>query len=325
MAKPIVGLALGGGGAKGWAHIGIIKALAAQGIVPDVVAGTSIGAVVGGAYCAGQLPQLEAWVRELHWSQVVRLLDVRLSGGLIQGDKVFGELGAELEGLGFKDLQKPFGAVATDLERGTEVWFRNGKLLPAIRASAALPGLFSPSLYNGQWLVDGGLVNPVPVSMCRALGADFVIAVDLNGDNLSQRTSTEAPAEPQAELGVEKVPSSNSEQHSVLDSFGTGFGMRSKFYDLVEGVVDKLKASGSDVRVPSMVDVAVRSVNIMSIRIARSRLAGDPPDILLRPLTQEIGLLEFHRAEEVIALGESEMDRQMLAVTALRTALEETH
>ena len=317
MGNPTIGLALGGGGAKGWAHIGIIKALAEQGIVPDVVAGTSIGALVGGAYCAGQLPQLEAWVRDLRWSQVVSLLDVRFSGGLIQGDKVFSQLGMGLEKVGFEDLAVPFGAVATDLERGTEVWLREGGLMPAIRASAALPGLLSPAKINGQWLVDGGLVNPVPVSMCRALGADFVIAVDLNSNSLSQRSLEEA--EPQSEPLTTETP----DELSMLDSITQGFGVRNKFYDLLEDMVGKFSASraASD-KVPSMVDVAVRSINIMSIRIARSRLAGDPPDILLSPQTGEIGLMEFHRGEEGIALGEAEMRRQALEITALRTVLE---
>ncbi len=320
MAKPVVGLALGGGGAKGWAHIGIIKALAEHGIVPDVVAGTSIGALVGGAFAADKIHELEAWVRDLRWSQVVRLLDVRFSGGLIQGDRVFAEIGGGLEGLKIEKLRHAFGAVATDLERGTEVWLREGELMPAIRASAALPGLFSPAMLNEQWLVDGGLVNPVPVSLCRALGADFVIAVDLNAYNLSQRAPSVAPGDEMPEL--EPVPVA-LDKPSIMQSLSEGFGVRAKFYDILEDMVDKFRMSGTGLgEAPSLMDVAVRSINIMSIRISRSRLAGDPPDILLRPHTHEIGLMEFHRGDECIALGKAELERQSMAVKALQSALE---
>ncbi|MGV6859878.1 MAG: patatin-like phospholipase family protein [bacterium] len=321
MAKPVVGLALGGGGAKGWAHIGIIKALAEYGIVPDVVAGTSIGALVGGAYAAGKLGALDAWVRDLRWAQVVRLLDVRFAGGLIQGDRVFGEIGEGLEGVHIESLKHRFGAVATDLERGTEVWLREGQLMPAIRASAALPGLFSPTEVNEQWLVDGGLVNPVPVSLCRALGADFVIAVDLNAYNLSQRAPSGALLDDEFPE-LEAVPAV-MDKPSMLQSLSEGFGVRAKFYDILEDMVDKFRMSGTGLgEAPSLMDVAVRSINIMSIRISRSRLAGDPPDILLRPHTHEIGLMEFHRGKECIELGKQELERQSMAVKALHAALE---
>lgn len=312
MAKPIVGLALGGGGAKGWAHIGIIKALMKHGIVPDVVSGTSIGAVVGGAYASGQLDLLDDWVRSLSWGQVVSLMDFRFNGGLIEGDRLFRRMGEDLKVAEHlvESLDIPFGAVATNLDRGTEVWLREGPLLKAVRASVALPGLLSPAKIGDHWLVDGGLVNPVPVSLCRALGADFVIAVDLNGNRLANQVQVEMPPE--------------SEDSGESSSFTLSRELvRDKFYDTLQGVVNKFRVTDSpSASVPSIVDVAVQSINIMSIRITRSRLAGDPPDILMRPQLSHIGLMDFHRAAEAISAGEKEAAYQKPAILALKQAME---
>lgn len=313
MAKPVVGLALGGGGAKGWAHIGVLQSLLDQGIKPDVVAGTSIGAVVGGAYACGQLDRLEEWVNKLDVSQVVGLMDFRFNGGIMEGEKLFRRLGEDLKlaEKNIESLKVPFGAVATNLDRGTEVWLREGSVLQAVRASAALPGLFSPARVNEHWLVDGGLVNPVPVSLCRALGADLVIAVDLNGNQLAQNV--------QADEGLSDSMKKEEGSGGLTLSREV---LRDKFYDALYGMVNHFRET--DVKkesVPSIMDIAIKSINVMSIRITRSRLAGDPPDILLRPQLNHIGLMDFHCAKEAIKQGHKESQRQDYSIQALKNAL----
>src|SRR3954465_5075933 len=182
--KPRIGLALGSGSARGWAHIGAIRALEARGIKPDVVCGSSVGALVGGAYSSGELDKLEAWVTGLAWTTVVRLMDLTWKGGLISGNRLFGAFRLMFEKRDIADLPVKFGAIATELATGREVWLQHGDLLDAVRASCAMPGLFAPVLREDVLLLDGGLVNPVPVSMCRAFGADIVIAVDLSWGKL---------------------------------------------------------------------------------------------------------------------------------------------
>ncbi len=283
-----IGLALGGGSARGWAHIGVLHALHERGIEPDVICGTSIGALVGGAYAAGYLEELARWVVQLEWRHVVGYLDLSLSGGIIKGKKLFDFLHRHFEDRAIEDLPRPFAAVATDLEAGLEMWLREGSLLGAVRASIALPGVFTPVRYGDRWLVDGGLVNPVPVSLCRALGAEVVIAVDLNAD-LLERHSISAVA------NVQKAaePDEGLEQYSLRHQ-----AMQLKTLLLGEG-------SG----LPSIFDVIGRSLNIMQIRITRSRMAGDPPDILITPRLAHISLMEFHRAEEAITEGYRAVER----------------
>ncbi|WP_022720210.1 patatin-like phospholipase family protein, partial [Rhodopseudomonas sp. B29] len=162
--KPVIGLALGGGAARGFAHIGILRTLIANGIVPDVVAGTSIGAVVGGAYVAGHLDTLEDWARSLKPRNILGYLDVRLNGsGLIGGGKLAAQLEATLGQITIQDLTQKFASVATEVRTGHEIWLTHGRIVDAVRASYALPGIFSPVLIGDRWLVDGALVNPVPV------------------------------------------------------------------------------------------------------------------------------------------------------------------
>ena len=183
MTRPRIGLALGSGAARGWSHIGVIEALAEAGIEPDIVCGCSIGAVVGAAYVAGELPALKDFAQSLTWREIARMLDVRLSGGgLIGGQEIVAFLRRLKISAPIASYSKPFAAVATDLETGREIWLREGPIDEAVRASISLPGILSPARHADRWLVDGGLVNPVPVSVCRALGADVVIAVNLNGD-----------------------------------------------------------------------------------------------------------------------------------------------
>ncbi len=179
--SPVVGLALGSGSARGWSHIGVLRALEARGIRPAIVTGASTGSLVAAAYASGQLDALESWVRTLTKMDVWRLLDASLTGGgMMRGNRLMRAIGEQLEDHAIETLAHPFGAVAVDLYRGKEVWIQTGSMLNAVRASSGLPGLFTPILHDGRWLIDGGVLNPVPVSMCRALGADYVIAVDLS-------------------------------------------------------------------------------------------------------------------------------------------------
>ncbi len=283
--RPTVALALGGGAARGWAHIGVINALQERGIQVDMVCGTSVGALVGAAYAAGQLGRLEEWVRALKWQDVVGFLDLTLSkGGVIQGRRVFEELRRHYGVERIEELQLPFGAVATNLNNGLEVWLREGSVMQAVRASASLPGLFTPVYHNGHWLVDGGLVNPVPVSLCRAMGAELVIAVDL----FLQRT----------------IPLNDGEETEQEDDdeeswFASAREITARMWEM--GVKQKLLgAVGGE---PSIFEVVSGSIHIMQMRISRSRMAGDPPNLLIAPVVENIGLMDFHRAAEAIEEG----------------------
>ncbi len=249
--RPRVGLVLGSGAARGWAHIGVLRVLKAAGVQPDLVCGTSIGALVGASYAAGQIQRLDDWVVSMGVKQVWRLMDFRLSGGVFKGERLMRYFSEELAPGPIENLGIPYGAVATAMATGTEVWLRSGPAVDAVRASIALPGMFTPVLHDGRWLVDGALVNPVPVSLARAMGADIVIAVDLNTDFARRQ------------LVAKTQPST-----------------------------------------PSMLEVITSSINVMQSRIARSRLAGEPPEVVITPRLGDIGLLDFHRGADAIAHGE---------------------
>ncbi len=298
MSHVKVGLALGSGVARGWAHIGVIQTLLDAGIVPDIIAGTSIGALVGGLYLGGQLPALEDWSRGLSRLKMTRYLDFQFGGGgLITGRRLTDLLEQTVGGLQIEELSHPFVAVATDLANGREVWLREGKLIDAMRASYALPGLFTPIEIEGRWLVDGALVNPVPVSVCRRAGAEVVIAVDLNADNPSR-----SPA------GNGAAPLAAQGEKDIADAVPRG-----RVTDLV-----KRQIFGSRKSAPSLFEVMVGSLNVLQNHLSRSRLAGDPPDILMTPRLGHVGLLDFHRAEETIAEGAAAAER---ALTPLRNLL----
>src|SRR6202171_1870298 len=193
--RPTLGIALGSGSARGWAHIGVLRALTEAGIAPDFVAGCSMGAMVGAAFAAGRIEELEAWALSLGWRRVVGLVDVGLRGRVIKGDRLLNIYQGQFVECPFSELSVPFAAVATDLATGQEVWLREGKVSDAVRASCAVPGLFQPVLRGGRYLIDGSVVNPIPVSLCRAMGADVVIAVDL-GSNRERRFAREERVAP---------------------------------------------------------------------------------------------------------------------------------
>jgi len=287
-----VGLALGSGAARGWAHIGVIRGLEEAGIKPEIVCGSSIGSVVGAAYATGKLDRFEDWVRRLDWRQVASYFDVTLRGGIIRARKVFDAMAEEVPDQPIENLALPFAAVATDLTSGHEVWFRDGSLYDALRASVALPGFVTPAKVDGRWLVDGGLVNPVPVSLCRALGADTVIAVDLNTTLVGRRATGSRRSDIGGNVArASRKPRPGSVQ-AVLQDLATELRERLGRDETVERDAP-----------PSIYEVIANSVNIMQVRITRSRMSGDPADLLVAPQLGDFALLDFDRAAEAITLG----------------------
>lgn len=286
---PKIGLALGSGAARGWTQIGIIEGLAAMGIVPQIVSGTSIGALVGAAFVTGKLAALKSRMEGFGRRHVAAMFDLRLTtGGLIKGKRIE----SLLEELGITGLIEAaavrYAAVATDLRTGREVWLQTGPIGGAVRASIAMPGVLSPVRYHesGGWLIDGGLVNPVPVSVARALGADIVIAVDLNSELVGRRLKS-----PNSEAGVATTPPAVPAQAPQW------------LKEAVNPVLQRMLQPGPDY--PSYFEVLANSLNIMQDRITRTRLAGDPPDVVLRPRLGDFTWLDFHRAKEAIAEGMS--------------------
>ncbi len=290
---PRVGLALGSGSARGWAHIGVLQVLRDEGVQLDLVCGSSIGALVGAAYAAGELERFAAWVQSLGLREVFGFMDFNLAGGMLKGEKLIAFWRRNFADFDIESSPLPFGAVATDLHSGAEVWLREGSIAEAVRASIALPGLFTPVVYgDGRLLVDGGLVNPVPTSLARAMGADIVIGVDLNADILQRHLHPLAivrePAHDEAEASAllpEPEPVRNGE-----------WTRRLKFWASTGGKAPAPKQ-------PSMLDVMMTSVNIMQMRISRSRMAGDPPEVVIAPRLAHLGQLDFHRAKEAIEEG----------------------
>ena len=306
--RPVIGLALGGGAARGFAHIGIVRTLLAHGIVPNVVVGTSIGAVVGGAYADGHLDTLEEWARSLQPRNILGYLDIRLNGsGLIGGTKLAAQLEAAMGQTVIEDLPVKFATVATEVRTGHEIWLTHGRIVDAMRASYALPGIFSPVLVGDRWLVDGALVNPVPVSAARAMGAEIVIAANLSSDVFAHSTTVYAHG-PLPETTVTSTP-------EVLDPSPPkrGFG---KLFSPERTMKREFFGGGGR---PGISTVMVDAFNIMQDRITRARLAGDPPDLLISPRVGQIGWFDFHRADDLIAHGARAAER---AIESIQEAID---
>jgi NTE family protein len=277
-AGPRIGLALGAGAARGWAHIGALQELTAMGLVPDVVVGSSIGALVGGCFAAGRLDELEAFARSLNKRRVFGLLDFSFSGaGLIGGDKLRVRLQETIGALRIEDLPIRFAGVATELGTGHEVWLRRGSLVEAMRASYALPGVLEPVRFGHRWLIDGAVVNPVPVSVVRALGAERVIALSIAIDGTGRGATRHD--------GIETDPVEDEAPPAARRGSGL------------------LRRGRSGANAPGFASVMVNAFNITQDRLMRSRLAGDPPDVLVNLKAGRFGVFEFDRAEELIALG----------------------
>jgi NTE family protein len=301
-ARPTIGLALGGGAARGFAHIGVLRTLLAKGIKPDIIAGTSIGAVVGGCHAAGYLDALEEWARTLTRRRVFGYLDFNLGGsGLIGGDRLAAKLEDELGDLAIQDLPVRMAAIATEIGTGHEIWLTRGRLVEAMSASYALPGIFPPVRIGGRWLMDGALVNPLPVSAARAFGARLVIAVNLNADNFGRGT-------------IIQDHGPNADDELVRSALSQG-GLRGKAERLI-----KRQFLGTPGR-PGLSTVMIEAFQVVQDRITRARLAGDPPDVLISPRLGRINLFDFHRAEEVIAIGAEATERALEPIAEAMTNL----
>lgn len=300
--QPGIGLALGGGMARGFAHIGVIKALNRNGIFPSIITGTSIGAVVGACYLAGKMPELEEWALSLNRYKIFGYLDVRIrSAGLVGGKRLRETLEQHFKGMSFSDLPHPLICIATDLATGHEIWLREGGLIEAMVASFALPGVFPPVKYDDRFLVDGALVNPCPVSPCQAMGARMTIAVDLNADLIGKATKPGTAYQTITGFDVfdnEHVTPESQEQF--------------KSSSLSRRLFRREENS------PSLFGVMVSALGIIQDRLTRSRLAGEPPDIHIRPSSGHIGLLEFEKAKELIRLGEEATERAIPEILAAK-------
>lgn len=275
--KPLIAFALGGGAAKGWAHIGMLSFLKEAGVKPDLICGTSMGAVAGGCFAAGKLDELKRFAFSMTKRRMFSFMDLRLGGGIIKGNHLVSELTKYLGDTNFEDLDIPFVSIATELATGHEIWLRHGPLVPALRASFAMPGVFSPLQIDGRWLTDGALVNPIPVSVCRAFGARIVIGFGLTSAVYLAKNQMQ-------DYYDDKVMEDEHEMHELVESVKSG--------------LHKIKTEE-----PSLGSVTMASFNIMQDRIARTRLAGDPPDAIITPDVEHIGTFEFDKAEELYELG----------------------
>ncbi|WP_368927661.1 patatin-like phospholipase RssA [Serratia marcescens] len=285
-----IGLALGAGSAKGWAHIGVINALKKLGIEVDIVAGCSVGALVGAAFASHRLPVMEQWVRSFSYWDVIRLMDFSWQrGGLLRGDRVFTAVGQLLKISDIAECALKFGAVTTNLSTGRELWLTEGDIHQAVRASCSMPGLLAPVWADGYWLVDGAVVNPVPVSLCRALGADIVIAVDLQHD---------------AHLMQQDLFSIRGEDESPDDTPAETW--RGRLRERV-GRMRKRKPTTA----PTAMEIMSTSIQMLENRLKRNRMASDPPDVLIQPFCPQISTLDFHRADQAIEAGLLAVEKQL--------------
>ena len=288
--RPLIGLVLGSGAARGFAHIGVIHALKASGIVPDIIVGTSIGAVVGGCCASGRLDPLEAWARSLTRRRIISYLDVGIGrSSLVGGGRLAARLQESLGKTLIEDLPIRFAAIATEIVTGHEIWLARGSLALALRASYALPGVFPPVCVGGRWLADGALVNPMPVSVARAFGARVVIAVNLNADRFGRGATIASHGSDERDEAP--IAPAEKSRNGLLRMFGAERALKRQ---IIAGTAR-----------PGFSTVMIESFNIMQDRLTRMRLAGDPPDIHITPRIGQIGFLDFHRAAESIAVGQA--------------------
>lgn len=293
--RKTVGLVLGSGSSRGWAHIGAIEALKEDGIPIDVIAGCSVGSYVGAIYASGALASLKDFVLRMNGKKVFSYFDVVFPrSGLLDGTKRVRELfSMHTDVKRFSDLTIPLMMVATDLERGDKVVLKSGSLLEALRATMSMPGLFAPARVKDRWLVDGGLVDPVPVGVARAMGADVVIAVELNSGLVSRRRRKKLRTN--AEKNVDSRQEGMDERLKKLADFyeTAGAGFKSKINELFN----------REIGTPDIIETVMTSINIMQERITRINLAVEPPDVLIQPRLAGLKMMDFDQVEHVIEEG----------------------
>ncbi len=311
--RPKIGLALGSGSARGLAHVGVIRAIEQAGISVDCIAGTSMGALIGAIYASGKLDELEASFRDFDWKKSASFFDVVLpKSGLLDGAKVSELVRAHIHHETIEMLAKPFAAVATDIVSGEEVVIRSGDVIEAVRASISVPGIFTPVRSNGHILVDGGLTNPVPVSAARAMGADIVIAVDLNHDVVAGKNMKPLVAAPKAD--------SASDNASGMFSRWAG-DYRLSMRDIRQRLLAGNNPASAQFRkwisaepLPSIFEVLLASINIMETGLTQTRLSLDRPEVIIQPPLGHIRFMEFGRADEIIAIGYEHTQRQLKGI-----------
>lgn len=312
-----IALALGGGAAKGWAHIGVLRAFDEADIPITMIAGTSIGALVGGCYLSGKLDELEEFARSLTWSGVLRYMDFSLRGsGLISGSRLANRMTKHLSDVRIEGLTRQFVSICTDIRTGHEIWLHDGPLSDAIRASYALPGVFAPVVLNGRHLVDGAIVNPVPVSACRAYEPEVVIAIDLNSEAFGRGTVIRAS---HYETNCEESASADmphAANASYWQSFFNSTGHKpAPSTDLAAGPRTLHRPQIRPKNQLGTMGVMMEAFNIIQDRIARARLAGDPPDFLIRPKLNNVGLADFHKAATSIDIGYREAKMRIVELS----------
>ncbi|MCA1808646.1 MAG: patatin-like phospholipase family protein [Kiritimatiellia bacterium] len=309
--RPKVALVLGSGAARGWAHLGVLEELRRVGLPIDMVVGASMGALVGAVYAAGRWEALRDVACGLDWRQMISYF-IELSfprSGLIDGAKVEAFVREHVNFAAMEELDLPFRAVATDIVSGNEFVFERGDVVTAVRASIAVPGMFTPVAMDGRVLVDGGLVNPVPVSVARAMGADFVVAVDVNGYHTPQAMGEkqDPPPGPSGDTAEALARLVKTVKARVAGN-GTPWGRL---------VTRWLKAA----EMPGIFDVLGNSIRIMEAQITAARFQIDPPDLLIRPRLGDISFMDFHRAEPIMAAGRQATADALRGVTTLRALI----
>nr|WP_067289722.1 patatin-like phospholipase family protein [Marinobacterium profundum] len=282
--KVSVSLALGSGGARGYAHIGVIEELVRRGYHIKAIAGSSMGALVGGMYAAGALEPYRDWVSGLTRMDILRLMDVTFSRGAIRGDKVFARLREFAGDPDIESLPLSFTAVATDLSHQKEVWFQKGSLMSAIRASAAVPGFFTPVVTDNRVLVDGGVLNPLPIVPTVAAHADLIVAVDLNTSRY-------------------RLPVVDMPQNAFLDHSGHGDDGELQSEVSVAAGGAAANGTGEKARFGGRFDILLSSVEVMQSALSEYKIAGYPPDLSITIPKEVCSFYEFHRAEELIEIG----------------------
>ena len=326
-----VALVLGSGGARGYAHIGVIEELEARGYEIGCIAGCSMGAVVGGIYAAGKLKDYSDWTQSLDYLDVLRLLDVSFRLGAIRGEKVFGRIRDIVGEINIESLNIPFTAVATDLTNQQEIWFQEGCLHQAMRASAAIPSLFTPVIQGKRMLVDGGLLNPLPIVPVVSSHCDLIIAVNLNATNQKQY---QLPV-------IERPAAFKMRFDSLLSSLGSRLPFRRKPAEELMRIEQEIVAEGlappnpwladaadpegqqpaaaperqgapksatgsfiiDNVGPASLLDLINQSFEVMQTSLAQYKIAGYPPDVLINVPKRVCRFFEFYKAPELIALG----------------------
>ncbi len=294
-----IGLALGSGSARGWAHIGVIEAIEEAGVPIHYIAGTSIGAFVGAVYATGHLGSLKEFAIQMDWKKVISYFDVVFpKSGFMDGKKVHELFSIHTDAKTFADFNIPVRMVATDLKTGKKVVIDSGNIIEGIRASVSVPGVFTPVKRGDQWLVDGGLVDPVPVSVVRNMGADFVIAVDLNSDLINHGYK------PNKKPSIEAIP--KKERNELVMRIATQYNSAEK---AVKAKINRWISSST--KSPNIIDVMGTSLGIMQEQLSRINLAMDPPDILIQPRLGDLKMFDFDQAERSIKEGYTQAKNQI--------------